>query len=214
MPRSGPAAGAAARCRRAPEDAATPTGGRIGPNAVLQLLPLIAAAGGPAAVTRVLQVAEIAAAPADHGMIDEAAAHRLHRALRRVDPAGAPALLAEAGRRTGGYVLAHRIPPVAQRALRLLPPALAAPLLARAIARHAWTFAGSGRFRAETPWRFVLDDNPLVRGEVAERPLCHWHAAVFETLYRALVAGDVRCVETSCGAQAGQGSCRFHLTRG
>ena len=58
---------AATRCRRAPEDAATPTGGRIGPNAVLQLLPLIAAAGGPAAVTRVLQVAEIAAAPADHG---------------------------------------------------------------------------------------------------------------------------------------------------
>ena len=207
-------AAAATRCRRGPEDAAAPRAGRIGPNAVLQLLPLIAAAGGPAAVTRVLQAAEIAAAPADHGLMDEAAAHRLHRALRRADPAGAPALLAEAGRRTGAYVLAHRIPPAAQGVLRRLPPVLAAPLLARAIARHAWTFAGSGRFRAETPWRFVLDDNPLVRGEAAAGPLCHWHAAVFETLYRALVAPDVRCVETACAAQAGQGSCRFHLTRG
>ena len=71
-------------------------------------------------MTRVLQVAEIAAAPADHGLMDEAAAHRLHRALRRADPAGAPALLAEAGRRTGAYVLAHRIPPAAQAVLRRL----------------------------------------------------------------------------------------------
>jgi bacteriochlorophyll 4-vinyl reductase len=33
---------------------------------------------------------------------------------------------------------------------------------------------------------FEIADNPVVRGEHSETPLCHWHAAVFERLFSAL----------------------------
>ncbi|MEO0679272.1 MAG: bacteriochlorophyll 4-vinyl reductase, partial [Pseudomonadota bacterium] len=121
---------------------------------------------------------------------------------------------AEAGRRTADYILAHRIPPRAQALLRAAPARLAAPLLARAIARHAWTFAGSGRFEAQGAWRLVVHDNPMVRGERAAAPLCRWHAAVFERLYRALAADDCRCRELRCGAQPGETACVFEIRRG
>jgi divinyl protochlorophyllide a 8-vinyl-reductase len=45
--------------------------------------------------------------------------------------------------------------------------------LGKAIARHAWTFAGSGRFRVVAPLVFEIADNPIVRGEVSDVPLCH-----------------------------------------
>ena len=46
------------------------------------------------------------------------------------------------------------------------------------------------------PMVFALADNPVVRGEVDDHPLCHWHAAVFERLFRALIAPQTRVVET------------------
>jgi len=119
-----------------------------------------------------------------------------------------------AGRRTGDYIRIHRIPRRAQALLRVLPARLSARLLARAIARHAWTFAGSGRFRvaSRAPLVFEIADNPLVCGEHAAAPVCHWHAAVFARLYTRLVARDYTCVETACCA-TGAPACRFALTR-
>ncbi|KQB95786.1 hypothetical protein AL073_13950 [Loktanella sp. 1ANDIMAR09] len=61
---------------------------------------------------------------------------------------------------------------------------------------------------SEAPWVDVI-----VRGEVSETPLCHWHAAVFETLFRRLVDPRLRCVEESCCA-VGAPACRFVLNRG
>jgi hypothetical protein len=55
-----------------------------------------------------------------------------------------------AGRRTADYLLAHRIPKPVQALLKALPARLAARVLLSAIARHAWTFAGSGVFSAST----------------------------------------------------------------
>ena len=66
------------------------------------------------------------------GLIDEAPAARLHQALRVEMPEVAPLLAREAGWRTGGYILEHRIPQKAQRLLRLMPARLSAPMLARA----------------------------------------------------------------------------------
>jgi len=186
---------------------------RIGPNAVLQMIPVLDRVLGPSARARLCRAAGLDGMPSEAGLMPEAPAMRLHQSLRALEPDVSARIGAEAGRGTAEYILAHRIPPAAQSLLRHLPPALAAPVLSRAIARHAWTFAGSGRFRRVSGWQFELDDNPLIRGEAAAGPLCHWHAAVFERLYRALVAPDVRCRETACAA-TGAPCCRFVLTRG
>jgi divinyl protochlorophyllide a 8-vinyl-reductase len=70
----------------------------------------------------------------------------------------------------------------------------------------------SGRFKTCGPLAFEIADNPIVRGERSAVPLCHWHAAVFETLYRTLVDPRLRCAEVACCAM-GAPACRFELTR-
>ena len=187
---------------------------RIGPNSVLQLVEVLDARVGTAARWDLLAVAGIVALPPDTGLIPEAPVARLHQALRRHYPAHADALAREAGERTGDYILVHRIPALARRLLQVLPAAVAAPLLARAVVRHAWTFAGSGDFRIREghALEFELFDNPIVRAERATLPVCHWHAAVFQRLFNALVSPDLHCVESECCA-TGAPACRFSLTR-
>lgn len=186
---------------------------RIGPNAVLQLADVVRQRRGEALLNSLLHGAGLGALPSPSGMIPEGDAARLHQYLRQALPNLASDWTAEAGVRTGHYILAHRIPRAAQAVLRTLPPALAAPLLAKAIARHAWTFAGSGQFEALNPWRFAIHDNPVVRGETSQTCLCHWHSAVFETLYTALVSPRCRCGEVQCCAQPNQSACVFSITR-
>lgn len=187
--------------------------GLIGPNAILQMLPVIAMIGGQDRVDAMMARAGLFAVPDGLSMIPEADAARLHRQLRLEEPELAPHLAAEAGFRTADYIMAHRIPGPAQTLLKALPPALAARALSRAIARHAWTFAGTGYFRVVSPWAFEIVDNPIIRGESSAHPLCAWHAAVFEGLYTTLVSPTARCVETACGAQPGKTACRFEITR-
>lgn len=214
-----PAAGATSRWRT-PEDGrgangagVAGAGGLIGPNAILQLIPPVERALGPAGLAQLVAEAGLGALPDGRAMIPEGQAAALHRALRRLHPDLAPQLAAEAGARTAAYLLANRIPRAVQVVLRLLPAARAGRILAGAIARNAWTFAGSGRFRVVAPGLFEIEANPLIAGERSALPLCRWHAAVFETLHVALVAPDMRCIETRCGAQPGGGACRFALIR-
>lgn len=195
-----------------PEDAHGAPG-LIGPNAILQYLPVLDRAAGRQGRDQLLAQAGLATLPDGRQMIPESQAARLHQYLRRADPQRAPALAEQAGRATADYILAHRIPRPAQAVLRHLPAPLAAWSLSRAIAAHAWTFAGSGRFIRKTAWRFDIAHNPLVQGEIGDRPLCHWHAAVFGQLYARLVHPACRCIETECGAQTGGGPCRFTLFR-
>lgn len=202
----------------AASDTPSPVGpagvGRIGPNAVLQLLDVLAADGDDALSARLLAEAGLRAPPSTHGLMPEAPAAAMHQALRRQVPGRAAGLAARAGAGTADYILAHRIPRPAQWVLRFLPGVLSAPLLARAIARNAWTFAGSGRFRlvSTRPVVFEIADNPIVRGERADAPLCAWHAAVFTRLFAALVDPRAVAVETACCA-AGAPACRFELHR-
>ena len=190
-------------------------GGRIGPNAILQLLPVLEAEGGAALRDRLLSAAGLKAPPSDAGMMDERPAAAMHQALRRELPERAAALARAAGLATGDYILAHRIPRPAQALLRRLPAPVAAWLLTRAIAQHSWTFAGSGRFEvlSTRPLSFRIVDNPVVRGERAGAPICHWHVAVFERLFTELVHPDYRVRETACCA-TGAEACVFELTRG
>jgi divinyl protochlorophyllide a 8-vinyl-reductase len=145
-------------------------------------------------------------------MIAEGPVALVHQSIRARLPDRAPALLRQAGLGTGDYILAHRIPKVAQRLLRLLPRRVAARLLARAIARNAWTFAGSGQFRIVSvrPMVFEIADNPVIRGAAAPYPVCDWHVAVFRRLFAALVDPGVTVTETACCA-CGAPACRFVL---
>lgn len=187
--------------------------GLIGPNAILQLAAVLEAAGGLPLRDRLLKAAGIMALPSGEEMVDEAPVARLHQALRAELPDSAQGLAWEAGLRTADYIMAHRIPRAAQHLLRALPPRAAGWVLTRAIEKNAWTFAGSGRFVVLAPGVFELRENPVVRGEHSDVPVCHWHAAVFERLFGRLVASGSRCIETRCSA-SGAEACRFELGRG
>lgn len=182
----------------------------IGPNAILQMIPVIERVGGADMRRRLFEAARLAEVPSGAHMIDEAQAAQLHQALRRIEPDLAPGIAREAGLRTADYILAHRIPAMAQWVLKRLPAAIAARLLSKAIAKNAWTFAGSGQFRVIDSTRFEVQSNPIVTGEHAAVPLCHWHAAVFERLFDRLVAPGCICRESQCGACGAQ-ACRFEL---
>jgi divinyl protochlorophyllide a 8-vinyl-reductase len=188
--------------------------GRIGPNAILQLVDVLERRGEGELLSVVLAEAGVARPPRDAGMLPEADCAAVHQALRRMSPA-AERLLEEAGLATGDYILAHRIPKLAQGVLRVLPAALAAPVLTKAIAQHSWTFAGTGEFRVESSRPLVVSvaRNPLVSGWRADLPQCIWHMAVFRRLYGRLVWPSVSVKETACCA-CGDAACRFEISAG
>ena len=184
---------------------------RIGPNAILQHLPVLDAVIGERLRGALLHRAGVSEPPAESGMIPEDQVARLHHAVRLFLPDRAPAIQRAAGWATGEYILAHRIPHVAQSLIRALPAWAGARLLASAITRHAWTFAGSGAFKVLGfgPLRVEIEHNPLAIGP-ADAPICHWHAAVFERLFSALVWPHVRVTEEECTA-TGARACRFRI---
>jgi divinyl protochlorophyllide a 8-vinyl-reductase len=77
-------------------------GGRIGPNALLQLAPVLEAAGRPALVRAIFAEGGLTGLPEAQGMIPEGPVAAIHRAVRRRGDAAA--LLAEAGWRTADYI--------------------------------------------------------------------------------------------------------------
>lgn len=185
---------------------------RIGPNAVLQLAPAMDRIAGVDARRALFAPLGFDPLPGADTMIDEARVAALHQALRHGLPQDAARIAIAAGTGTGDYILAHRIPPRVQMLLRALPAGFAAPVLTRAILAHGWTFCGTGQLsaRSGTPVVFSLADNPLVRGEHATAPACHWHAAVFERLYSRLVHPQAQVAETACCA-TGAPACRFEI---
>jgi len=84
-------------------------------------------------------------------------------------------------------------------------------LLARATRQFAWTFSGSGQFALETTSHFALFDNPVIKGEKADHPICLFQAALFERLFQELVHPGPICTESACCA-TGSEACRFTLT--
>lgn len=188
---------------------------RIGPNAVLQLQTLLDLEVGPDLRRALYHRAGIVAPSPDAGMLPENDVAHLHHALRLFMPDRAADLSRRAGGAVGDYILAHRIPKPVQGLLRAAPAPLAQRLLTLAIARHAWTFAGSGRFAvlSQRPLVLSIAQNPLVALDRASTPQCHWHAGVFERLFSQLVRPGVHVAETRCCA-CGAPDCRFELTWG
>ena len=194
---------------------AGPRAARIGPNAISQVARALEGVLGEAAARDLLGRAGLGRY-ADHPpcrMVEEGEVIALHTAVRaRLEPKAARGVARAAGLATGDYLLAHRIPRPAQIVLRTLPAGLASRLLLAAIARHAWTFAGSGHFEARgaRPVLISIADCPICRGALAAQPLCDYYAATFTRLYARLVHPGARARETECMA-AGAPACRFSI---
>jgi divinyl protochlorophyllide a 8-vinyl-reductase len=189
---------------------------RIGPNAITRVAESLRAGAGEAVAVSVFTRAGLLghlSQPPQH-MVDEADVLSLHMALRAALGAeAADAVAGDAGRRTGDYLLAHRIPRFAQVILKLLPASLAARALLTAVGKHSWTFAGSGTFSVDMGPPLVLSirNNPLCRGVVTPQPSCTFYAATFERLFQALVHPHTKVREVSCEA-CGDDCCRFDVS--
>ncbi len=188
---------------------------RIGPNAITRVAQALTHQRGAAVTAQLFGLAGLGAylEQPPQQMVDEDEARRLHGLLRSLlGDEAAGRVAREAGAATADYLLAHRIPQAVQRLLRALPAPLAARVLLRAITRHAWTFAGSGRFEAVAgrPVRLTIRDNPLCRGLHSVAPACDYYAATFERLSRVLVHRHARVAEVSCEAR-GDDACRFDV---
>ncbi|XBQ16964.1 MAG: bacteriochlorophyll 4-vinyl reductase [Oceanicaulis sp.] len=189
--------------------AETRPAGLIGPNSVLQTETALIEAGGPALARAVFARAELGALLEERpsAMIDEQIPRALFDALFDLLPRDqALAVAHRAGRLTGAYILAHRIPRFAQAILKLLPGRLAAPILLAAVRKHAWTFAGSGVCTTAPgrPATLEIAGNPLAM------PGCVWHAGVLETLFETLVSPRAVVRHTRCGHD-GAHACRFEI---
>lgn len=192
---------------------------RIGPNAILQVAGALRALHGDAETAAVFAAAglETHLEHPPEAMVDERDVIALHAALRgRLAPRDLERVVREAGRATGDYLLANRIPRAAQVLLKGLPAGLASRVLLTAIGRHSWTFAGSGWFDAQParggrPLTVSISDCPMCRGVSAAVPVCDYYAATFERLFRELVHRDVAVAETACCAR-GEPACVFTIT--
>jgi divinyl protochlorophyllide a 8-vinyl-reductase len=189
--------------------------GLIGPNAIVRVAEALQApehrGQREAVFARAGLAGYLAEPPA--AMVPEHEVRTLHHALRaELGPAQAADVAAEAGRRTADYLLAHRIPRPVQLLLKRLPAAWAARVLIGAIRRHAWTFAGSGRFSAVAghPVRLEIRHNPMCADLKSDAPACAFYAATFERLFAVLVHRRSRVSETSCEAMCAS-ACRFEL---
>lgn len=187
--------------------------GVIGPNAVTRMAEALTASGGEPLCRRIFDLAGLAhhlAMPPTR-MIPESDVARLHRAsIGELGEARAGAISREAGRLTGDYLLAHRIPTPAQRLLKRLPRRLAAHLLVSAIARHSWTFAGSGEFvYAFSPALTLrLKGSPICRELRTLEPACDYFAATFERVFGEMLGSTLSVRETECEA-TGAPACVF-----
>lgn len=206
---------AAAWAGQPAQPAHTDVAGRIGPNAIIRVAEALRARLGEEATAQVFHAAALGgylhAAP--DAMVVEEEVARLQAQLRlSLGSAMAAEISRDAGHRTGDYLLANRIPKFAQFILKLLPPGMAAGILARAIGKHAWTFAGTGTFSFSTgrPFGLVIAGCPLCREMKADGPACDYYAATFERIFRVLVSRRAKVTETACIASGGD-ACRFRV---
>lgn len=189
-------------------------GARIGPNSLIQTGQALSALFGDETARMTFDRAGIGYRYADPPgtMIDEREPQRLFAVLfDTLSDQDATRVLAEAGHRTGHYLLANRIPKPARWLLPRLPSAVSTRLLVRAISAHAWTFAGSGRFSGEVRgWR-----RPVIHLAIKANPLatpgCPWHGAVFERLFATLTATQVSVLHPRCEAK-GNDCCEWTIT--
>lgn len=135
-----------------------------------------------------------------------------HETLARLGEARAALIGREAGRLTGDYLLANRIPLMVQRLLKRTPRALACRIFMALIARHAWTFTGGGAFSYafDPHLKFRIAGSPICEGLRTEAPACAYYAATFERLLSEILGPTLRVTEIECEA-TGAAACVFEV---
>ena len=200
-------------------DRVGPERARIGPNAIIQLEMALREQVGAVEAREIFSGAGLlnCMARPPSGMVNEQDVARLHHEVRwRFGGRQAQDILADAGDRTGRYILDNRIPAPVVVLLHHLPAFASSRLLMKAIEKHAWTFAGSGQFEMMRdrlwggPIVARIVNNPVVMLDRSAGPICAWHAAVFRRLFRDLVDSRSQVMETECCA-AGAAACRFEI---
>lgn len=186
--------------------------GFMAPQVVLNLIAVVLARLGQAAVDLLRHEAEVTRLPAVTEPVREDIAARLHQSVRRLWPDQAAVLLREAGRATADALLDTQQSVRAQAMLTGAPWPIAAWLLGRWARQHDWTFVGSGTFNPLNALEWDIADNPLIRGERAATVSCSWHMGLFERLFQRLVSPDLECREMACAA-IGAPACRFVIAR-
>jgi len=184
--------------------------GVVGPNAVLQLTTPLRQAVGEAGLHDIFNRAGVVhwLRQPPLAMVSEERARRLFEAvLEELGPKRGAEVLFDAGAGTARYVMANRIPRPVCALLRVLPAALAGPLLLRAIERHAWTFAGSGDCRTDNRQGFTI----IIRNNPLATPNCPWHQGVLQTLFQSLVSPRCELDYARCGGRTCS-CCRFQIT--
>ena len=164
---------------------------KVGPNAVIQTrLALIDTCGAEHARS-LFAGAGLTAwfdQPPD-GMVPAVTVHRLNTTLlEQLAPSVFDQLMADAGARTGLYILENRIPPPVRQLLQNLPAWLAVRALLKAIRAHAWTFAGNARVSIAPGHPAIIE----IRANPIAVPGCPWHRGVFEVLFAGILRTTVR----------------------
>lgn len=192
-------------------------GARIGPNAIIQVASVLRDRFSLPFAESVLRGATpytLDTMPT--GMVDEREAQAVvHALVERVGAGAATPVLREAGHRTAAYLMAHRIPVLAQWLMRALPQRLGLRLLLQAMSANAWTFAGSGQFavvHSAAGTELVFHDCAMCRNMRQPQPMCDFYAGTFERLIGTLISATIRVDEVECMAQ-GDAVCRFRLAR-
>lgn len=182
----------------------------VGPNAIIQTLAAVASRAGLQARSDLAAQAKLESPVGGwQSMVQVDLVNRLNASVvAEFGAERAAAIMRDAGSRTGHYILENRIPSAVQTLLRWLPPKLATRVLLKAIAKNAWTFAGSARVEVGPDW-ICIHDNPICLGR-AGLSGCLWHEAVFQTLFSAIVGRSVEVRETHCLGR-GDAFCRFEI---
>lgn len=177
-----------------PHTAADAQGARIGPNSLIQTVAALRARYGDeqaAAVLRRGKQAHLLDELPTH-MVPEQEFTDLATALAvQLGLEESYAILHQAGRLTGDYLLAHRIPGFFQRGLRLLPPHPALALFCVAIGKHAWTFVGSGGFH------YTGGRVPCLEVESSIRPVAvvqGFYGGAFARLIQAIIDPNAQII--------------------
>jgi divinyl protochlorophyllide a 8-vinyl-reductase len=185
--------------------------GMMGSQTVLPLVAAIERRLGQDAATRLLDEARFTQLPEPGEPVRERQVAVLHQSLRREYPDLAEAIQREAARDAVDWLMQNRIPARARLLLSGMPWGMAVWMLGRNAAQNSWTFSGSGKFSLLSTSEFQMIDNPLIRGERSNGPVCVWHEELLQHTFRRMAHSRLSCVETSCMA-TGADACRFRLS--
>lgn len=185
--------------------------GFMAPFVVLEMAHAIKDVLGPDNLDLALKEAQLFRLPEIDEPVREDKAARLHQTVRRVWPEQAEQISRTAGEGAAMRIMEQLITKRAQAMLAKMPRATGAWLLAKTARQNAWTFSGSGEFVVESESRFILDANPVVAGETADKAACYFHASLFEKLFSTLIHPRLICREIACSAR-GDAACVFEFT--